>query len=118
MEINSKGIKKSELKDYLTFWTVKLREKFGNAFVIKKESVVSNLATSSSLVNMAQEDVIMYLAKQMNPYTAEGEFQDALYSLIGLERTYADFTVTQRTIAGVAGTVCKAGSILFKNNSI
>lgn len=117
MEINSKGIKKSELTEYLTFWTAKLREKFGNAFVIKKESVVSNLATSSSLVNMAQEDVIMYLAKQMNPYTAEGEFQDALYSLIGLERTYADFTVTQRTIAGVAGTVCKAGSILFKNNS-
>ena len=117
MEINSKGIKKSELKDYLAFWTTKLREKFGNAFVIKKESVVSNLATSSSLVNMAQEDVMMYLAKQMNPYTCEGEFQDAQYALIGLERRYSSFTTTQRTIAGVAGTVCEEGSILFKNNS-
>ena len=117
MEINSKGIKKTELTDYLGFWTSKLREKFGNTFVIKKESVVSNLATASSLVNMTQEDVMMYLAKQMNPYTAEGEFQDALYALIGLQRRYSDFTVTQRTIAGVAGTVCKAGSILFKNNS-
>ena len=43
MEINSKGIKKSELKDYLTFWTVKLREKFGNAFVIKKEPLYKKL---------------------------------------------------------------------------
>jgi hypothetical protein len=39
MEINSKGIKKSELTDYLGFWTSKLREKFGNTFVIKKKAL-------------------------------------------------------------------------------
>lgn len=117
MEINSTGIKKSELKDYLSFWTTKLREKFGNNFVIKKEGVVDNLATASSMTNMLQEDVVMYLAKQMNPYTCEGEFQDAQYSLIGLTRRYADYTVTQRTISGIAGTVCPVGSILFKNDS-
>lgn len=117
MEINSSGIKKSDLTDYLGFWTDKLREVFGNQFVIKKEGLVDNIATAGSLTCLALEDVIMYLAKQINPYTAEGEFQDKLYSYVGLERTYADFTVVTRTIEGVANTVCDVKSIRFKNNA-
>lgn len=117
MEINSTGIKKSDLTDYLGFWTDKLREVFGNQFVIKKEGLVDNIATAGSLTCMALEDVIMYLVKQLNPYTAEGEFQDILYSYIGLTRRYADFTVVTRTIEGVADTVCDVKSIRFKNNA-
>ena len=37
MIINSTGVTKSDLTDYLGFWTNKLREIFGNDFVIKKE---------------------------------------------------------------------------------
>lgn len=117
MEINSSGIKKSDLTDYLGFWTDKLREAFGNQFVIKKEGIVDNIATAGSLTCLALEDVIMYLAKQLNPYTAEGEFQDILYSYVGLERTYADFTIVTRTIEGESNTFCDVGSIRFKNNA-
>lgn len=117
MIINSTGIRKSELSDYLGFWTTKLREVYGDDFVIRKEGVADNIATSSSLTCMALEDVIMYLSKQMNPYTAEGEFQDALYAQIGLTRNYASFTVVTRTIEGTAGTECAVGSIRFKNAS-
>ena len=117
MEINSSGIKKSDLTDYLGFWTDKLREAFGNQFVIKKEGLVDNIATAGSLTCLALEDVIMYLAKQINPYTAEGEFQDKLYSYVGLERTYADFTVVTRTIEGEPNTFCDVKSIRFKNNA-
>ena len=117
MEINSTGIKKSDLTDYLGFWTEKLREVFGNNYIIKKEGVVDNIATSGSLTCLALEDVIMYLAKQMNPYTAEGEYQDMLYSYIGLERRYADFTVVTRTIQGGANITCPVGSVRFKNNA-
>ncbi len=115
MKIDSTGIQKSDLTDYLAFWTNKLREKYGNDFVIKKEGFVDNIATSSSLTMLELESVIMFLAKQLNPYTAEGEFQDALYALIGLYREYATFTTVQRTITGQAGTVCLAGDIKFKN---
>lgn len=117
MEINSTGIKKSDLTDYLEFWTVKLREVFGNDFVIKKEGVVDNIATSASLTCLALEDIMLYLSKQMNPYTAEGEFQDALYALVGLIRRYASYTVVTRTISGTANTVCDVGSIRFKNTA-
>lgn len=117
MIINSTGIQKSELTDYLGFWTTKLREVYGDQFVIKKEGVIDNLATAGSLTCMALEDVMMYLAKQMNPYTAEGEFQDALYALVGLTRNYASFTTVTRTIEGTVGTVCPIGSVRFKNSA-
>ena len=115
MIIDSNGITKSSLTDYLTFWTVELQKVYGSNFVIRKEGIVDNLATASSLTNLALEDVILYLAKNMNPYTAEGEYQDALYALIGLTRQYATFTKVTRTIQGTAGTFCDVGSIRFKN---
>lgn len=117
MEINSTGIVKTDLTEYLGFWTTKLREVFGNNFVIRKEGVVDNIATTGSLTCMALEDVIAYLTKQMNPYTAEGEFQDALYALVGLTRNYASFTKVTRTIEGTANLTCPAGSIRFKNSA-
>lgn len=117
MIINSTGISKSDLTDYLGFWTTKLREIYGADYVIRKEGLVDNLATAGSLTCMALEDVMLYLAKQMNPYTAEGEFQDALYALVGLTRRYASFTTVTRTIEGTAGTVCDVDSIRFKNSA-
>ena len=117
MIINSTGIKKSELTDYLGFWTEKLREQFGNDFVIKKEGVVDNIATAGSLTCMALEDVMLYLAKNMNPYTAEGEWQDALYSLVGLTRRFASYTTVTRNISGLENQVCEVGSIRFKNSA-
>ena len=117
MIINSTGIQKSDLTDYLGFWTTKLRESFGNDYVIRKEGVVDNIATAGSLTCMALEDEMLYLVKQMNPYTAEGEIQDALYSLIGLSRQYASYTTVTRTIEGNANQVCAVGSIRFKNSA-
>ena len=117
MIINSSGISKSELTDYLGFWTTKLREMYGSDYVIRKEGLVDNIATAGSLTCMALEDVMLYLAKQMNPYTAEGEFQDALYALVGLTRNYASFTIVTRTIEGTVGTVCDVGSVRFKNSA-
>lgn len=117
MIINSTGINKSDLTDYLGFWTTKLREIYNSDFVIRKEGLVDNIATAGSLTCMALEDVMLYLAKQMNPYTAEGEFQDALYALVGLTRNYASFTVVTRTIEGTVGTICDVGSVRFKNSA-
>lgn len=117
MIINSNGITKSSLTDYLAFWTTELQKVYGSNFVIRKEGIVDNIATSASLTSLALEDVMLYLAKNMNPYTAEGEYQDALYALIGLTRRYATFTTVTRTIQGAIGTICDVGSIRFKNTA-
>lgn len=55
MIINGKGFVLSTLNENLTFWTNKLRTVFGNDFNIKKEGVVDNVATASSLSVMDVE---------------------------------------------------------------
>lgn len=115
MEINSKGVVPSTLEDYLKRWTAYLKTKYGNDFYIKKEGVIDNLATGHSAVALDIESIFLFLIKQLNPYTAEDDWQDKLYKLIALEREQSSFTVVQRTVQGDANTVATAGSILFKN---
>lgn len=117
MIINKNGFVLSTLKEHLTTWQNKLREIFGNDFVIKKEGVVDNVATASSLSAMDIENQIAYLIKQMNPLTAEGEWQDKLYYLIGLVRNQATYTIVSRTCEGTPNTVIPAGSLMIENAS-
>ena len=117
MIINKNGFILSTLKEYLATWQNKLREVFGNDFVIKKEGVVDNVATASSLSAMDIENQIAYLIKQMNPLTAEGEWQDKLYYLIGLVRNQATYTIVSRTCEGTPNTVIPAGSLMIENAS-
>lgn len=115
MIINKNGFTLSTLKEYLANWQNKLREVFGNDFVIKKEGVVDNIATASSLSAMDLENQIAFLIKQMNPLTAEGEWQDKLYYLIGLTRRQATYTIVSRTCEGTPNTVIPAGSLMIEN---
>lgn len=117
MIINKNGFTLSTLKEYLATWQNKLREVFGNDFVIKKEGVVDNVAAASSLSAMDIENQIAYLIKQMNPLTAEGEWQDKLYYLIGLVRNQATYTIVSRTCEGTPNTVIPAGSLMIENAS-
>lgn len=117
MQYNSKGLTPDTLEDFLKYWTVKMQPTFGNDFQITKESTIGNICTASSLVAMDYEEELLFRDKNMNPYTAEDEYQDALYRLIGLERTYADYTVVQRTVEGTPNTVAEKGSILFRNKT-
>lgn len=117
MIINGKGFVLSTLNENLAFWTNKLRTVFGNDFNIKKEGVVDNVATASSLSVMDVENQIAFLIKQMNPYTAEGEWQDKLYSIIGLTRRQATYTVVSRTCEGTPNTVIEAGALTIENSS-
>lgn len=117
MIINGKGFVLSTLNENLAFWTNKLRTVFGKDFNIKKEGVVDNVATASSLSVMDVENQIAFLIKQMNPYTAEGEWQDKLYSIIGLTRRQATYTVVSRTCEGTPNTVIGAGALTIENSS-
>lgn len=117
MEISSKGVVPATIETYLKRWTSYLKGKYGNDFYIKKEGVIDNLATGSSAIALDFEAIILFLTKQLNPYTAEDEFQDKLYKLIGLEREQSTFTVVQRTVQGTPNTTATSGSILFKNKA-
>lgn len=117
MIINKSGFKLSTLAENLAFWQNKLKPIFGSDFVIKKEGVVDNIATASSLSIMDIENQIAFLIKQMNPMTAEGEWQDRLYYLIGLVRKQATYTVVSRTCIGTPDSIIPAGSIIIENDA-
>ena len=115
MEISSKGIIPADIEKYLAKWTKFLKGKYGQDFFIKPEGVIDNLAVGSTASSLDFESIIVKLVKEMNPYTAEDEWQDHLYSLIGLEREQSSFTVVQRTVQGTPDTTVAAGSVLFEN---
>jgi len=117
MIINSTGATQSDLTTELTNFENSLKTIYGSDFTIKKEGVIDNIAVTTSLNKLDIEDQIMFLTKQLNPYTAEGEFQDALYALIGLFRILASFTVVQRTVEGTPNTTIISGSLIISNSS-
>lgn len=117
MKINSNGFTLDTLQEYLQSWQERLKTIFGDDFVIKKEGVVDNIATASSLSCMDLESQMAFLLKQKNPYTAEGLWQDELYALIGLNRRQATHTVVSRTCEGTPNTSIPAGELIIENAS-
>lgn len=115
MKINAQGFTLETLQEYLSEWQEQLKTTFGDDFVIKKEGVIDNVATASSLSSMDLESQIAFLLKMLNPYTSEGLWQDKLYSLIGLVRNQATYTVVSRTCEGTPNSTIEAGTLLIEN---
>lgn len=117
MKITNEGFTLETLQEYLNQWQERLKGIFGDDFVIKKEGVIDNLAVASSLDDMNLEEQVAFLVKQLNPRTAEGLWQDKLYSYIGLFRRQATHTVVSRTCEGTPNTTIEAGSLIIENAS-
>lgn len=117
MKITNEGFTLETLQEYLNQWQERLKSIFGDDFVIKKEGVIDNLAVASSLDDMNIEEQVAFLVKQLNPRTAEGLWQDKLYSYIGLFRRQATHTVVSRTCEGTPNTTIEAGSLIIENAS-
>lgn len=117
MKITNEGFTLETLQEYLNQWQERLKGLYGDDYVIKKEGVIDNLAVASSLDDMNIEEQIAFLVKQLNPRTAEGLWQDKLYSYIGLFRRQATHTVVSRTCEGTPNTTIEAGSLIIENAS-
>ena len=105
MQIDNTGFIKATLDDYLQYMTsvIQAEGTFGSDFTIKKEGVVDNVLATTSNAMVSLEDKIAFALKQFNPYTAEGQWQDQLYALVGLTRNFATYTIVTRTIEGTVG---------------
>lgn len=117
MKITNEGFTLETLQEYLNQWQERLKSIFGDDFVIKKEGVIDNLAVASSLDDMNLEEQVAFLVKQLNPRTAEGLWQDKLYSYLGLFRRQATHTVVSRICEGTPNTTIEAGSLIIENAS-
>ena len=102
MIIDDKGIQLSTLSDILDAFELRLQSKYGADFYIKPEGYIDNIATSSGFQEMSLQDQIAFLAKQFDPETAEGIWQDKLYERINVYRLPATSTVFTKVILGTA----------------
>lgn len=118
MQISSKGFTKATLTEYLDALTADIRADgtFGTDFTIKKEGVIDNIFATICNAFISLEDKVAYALKNKNPYEAEGQWQDDLYSLVGLLRNYATHTVVTRNIQGRQGTPIPVNSLVFKTS--
>lgn len=117
MIIDDKGIQLSTLSDILDAFELRLQSKYGADFYIKPEGYIDNIATSSGFQEMSLQDQIAFLAKQFDPETAEGIWQDKLYERINVYRLPATSTVFTKVILGTAGYQGTAGSITIRNEA-
>ena len=118
MQIDSTGFIKATLDNYLEYMTSVIQSEgtFGTDYTIKKEGVVDNILATVSNAFISLEDKFAFALKQINPYTAEGQWQDELYALIGLTRNYATNTVVTRTIEGSVGTSVDVNELVFETS--
>ena len=117
MKINQDGLE-------LTLFNDNLAEKFENFSKLREEkveitaeSLVANLLVSLAFMQASLENGIAYLLKQFDPETAEGEYQDALYSRVALKRIEASPTNFTLTVRGTAGTFVPAGDIFVEDSA-
>jgi len=116
MQIDSTGFIKATLTNYLEYFTADMQATgvFGEDYTIKKEGVIDNILATVSNAFISLEDKFAFALKQINPYTAEGVYQDNLYALIGLKRKIGTYTIVSRTISGTANTVIGVNELVFK----
>ena len=103
MQIDKDGLKLSKAEEIFQIWEKRLQKKFGADFYIKPEGVIDNIAFSFIWMEMSLQEQIAFLAKQFDPETAEGKWQDALYQRIGIKRMAAQTTLFTKKIKGVPG---------------
>ena len=117
MNIDKDGYKLSTTNDLLNFWERQLQKKFGSDFYIKPEGVIDNIAASAAFMEMFLQEQIAFLAKQFDPETAEGIYQDALYARVGLTRLDEEETAFVKKVKGVAGYSGTANTIFIRSTS-
>lgn len=117
MQIDEKGLKITSLDEFLDEFEQKLQGKYGSNFHIKPEGVIDNIAATTGMINNKLQAQIAELAKQFDPETAAGKWQDALYERIGVTRIKAQKTTFSCNILGEPNLECAANSITLRSKT-
>lgn len=83
---------------------------FGGGVNQSLQTPQGQLAQSETAIIGDKNSQIAYIANQINPETASGQWQDAIGAIYGIQRIQAAGTVVTATLTGAVGTVIPAGS--------
>lgn len=116
MNIDEQGITLSSLNEIIGDAETNLQGTYGVDFFIKPEGVIDNIFTSAAFMDLNLQEQIAFLAKQFDPESAEGTWQDALYERLNIYRLAPEATTFDLQLSGVAAYVGSAGDITIRSN--
>lgn len=111
IEFDSTGIISQNLTEIIDERESALKVFLGQDFVVSGDSIVGNLQLSDADRELAIQELIVYLAVQMNPDTAEGIFLDFICALNNIYRLAPQYTTIPITVTGTVGIAVDAGNL-------
>lgn len=85
----------------------------GDDFIITGESVVANLQTSDADRESSIQELLLYIASQLDPNQAEGIWLDYICALNNIRRYTATQTIIPITVTGTPGTTKNVGELVI-----
>ena len=116
MQINDSGITLKSFNEIVQDKAENLSKDLGEEIALNPENLIINLIVSFSQMQHELEKSITFLLKQFDPKTAEGEYQNAIYSRVGLKRITAIPTTFTLNIRGEIGTTLLENELCIKDN--
>lgn len=89
----------------------------GDDFIISGESVVANLQVADADRELDLQELLLYIASQLDPDQAEGLWLDYICALNNIKRYQATKSIIPITVIGTAGTTKNAGEITIVDNT-
>ena len=111
IEFDSTGIISQNLTEILDERESALRTFLGQDFVVSGDSIVGNLQLADADRELSIQELIVYLAVQMNPDTAEGIFLDFICALNNIYRLAPQYTTIPITVTGTVGVGITSGAL-------
>lgn len=116
IQYDNNGLIIQNLSEILDEREENCRAFLGDDFQISGESVCANLQASDGDRELSIQELLLYLATQLDPEQAEGIWLDYICSLNNIQRISATKTIIPITVTGTPGTSKNAGEITIVDN--
>lgn len=107
------GLVIQNLSEILTERESVLRSIFGDDFYISGESAVANTQSSDADRELSIQELLLYIATQLDPNQAEGIWLDYICALNNITRYVATQSTIPITVNGTPGTTKNAGELII-----
>ncbi len=111
------GIIIQNLSEILDEREATLQSVLGSDFIISGDSPIGNLQLSDADRELSIQELIAYVATQMNPDTAEGIWLDYICALNNVYRYAPTYTTIPITVSGTVGITVDAESLMVVDES-
>lgn len=113
IQYDSNGLVIQSLLDILSERESACKTIFGDDFYISGESAVAGLQSSDADRELAIQELLLYIASQLDPDQAEGIWLDYICALNNITRYQATKSTIPITVTGTPGTIKNSNDVII-----